>query len=63
MAMNLRQIFLSLTYLIPVRKKSPGRTKLSMLSLKAAIIPKINDKSSRHKAAAITQPRKPKQTP
>lgn len=31
---------------VQTKKNSPGKTKLSMLSLKAAIIPKINVRSS-----------------
>jgi hypothetical protein len=34
-----------------------------MLSLKAAIIPKIKDKSLMLRAAAMMHPRKPKTTP
>jgi hypothetical protein len=50
-------------YIIPFRKKRPGRMKFSIDSLKAAIIPKIRDKSLIAMAALTMAPRKQKTTP
>ena len=46
----------------PVKKNKPGNTKLSMLSLNAAIIPKMSVRSSMQMAAKIIAERNTKHT-
>ena len=46
----------------PVKKNKPGKTKLSMLSLKAAIIPKTRVRSSMQIAAKMMADRKARHT-
>jgi len=49
-------------YISPFKKKRPDKIKLSIDSLKAAIIPKIKDKSLMQIAAVIMLPKKIKTT-
>lgn len=50
------------TYISPFKKNNPGRIKFNMDSLKAAIMPKIKDKSFIQIAAVTMLPRKQKTT-